>query len=212
MRHRVDARKLGRTSAHRKAMFRNLVTSLLEHERIQTTDAKAKELRRIADRMITLGKRGSLHARRRALRVIRDREVAAKVFDDLAQRFRERAGGYTRIVKLARRVGDAAPMSVIELVEGSPGAATAKKGAAAPRRAATRKAPAKAAASDEKKAKKAASAAAKAAKAAKAPAKKAAAKPAKKAAAKPTKKAGGKSGAKASATRKTGGRKKGQDR
>jgi large subunit ribosomal protein L17 len=209
MRHRVDARKLGRTSAHRKAMFRNLVTSLLEHERIQTTDAKAKELRRIADRMITLGKRGSLHARRRALRVIRDREVAAKVFDDLAQRFRERAGGYTRIVKLARRVGDAAPMSVIELVEGSPGAATAKKGAAAPRRAATRKAPAKAAASDEKKAKKAASAAAKAAKA---PAKKAAAKPAKKAAAKPTKKAGGKSGAKASATRKTGGRKKGQDR
>jgi large subunit ribosomal protein L17 len=209
MRHRVDARKLGRTSAHRKAMFRNLVTSLLEHERIQTTDAKAKELRRIADRMITLGKRGSLHARRRALRVIRDREVAAKVFDDLAQRFRERAGGYTRIVKLARRVGDAAPMSVIELVEGSPGAAPAKKGAAAPRRAATRKAPAKAAASDEKKAKKAASAAAKAANA---PAKKAAAKPAKKAAAKPTKKAGGKSGAKASATRKTGGRKKGQDR
>jgi large subunit ribosomal protein L17 len=99
-------------------MYRNLVTSLLEHERIQTTDAKAKGVRRLAERMITLGKRGDLHARRRALRVIRSRKVTAKVFDDLADRFRDRPGGYTRVVKVRARVGDAAPMSVIELVEG----------------------------------------------------------------------------------------------
>ena len=101
------------------AMYRNLVTSLLEHERVKTTDAKAKGVRRLAERMITLGKRGDLHARRRALRVIRSRRVAAKVFDDLAERFRDRPGGYTRIVKVGNRVGDAAPMSVIELVEGA---------------------------------------------------------------------------------------------
>jgi large subunit ribosomal protein L17 len=99
-------------------MYRNLVTSLLEHERVETTDAKARELRRLADRMITLGKRGTLHARRRALRVIRSRDVAAKVFDDLAERFRERPGGYTRVLKLRTRVGDAAPLSIVELVEG----------------------------------------------------------------------------------------------
>jgi large subunit ribosomal protein L17 len=100
-------------------MYRNLVTSLLEYERIETTDAKAKGVRRIAERMITLGKRGDLHARRRALRVIRSRKVTAKVFDDLAERFRDRPGGYTRIVKVRNRVGDAAPMSIIELVEGA---------------------------------------------------------------------------------------------
>jgi large subunit ribosomal protein L17 len=100
-------------------MYRNLVTSLLEYERIETTDAKAKGVRRIAERMITLGKRGDLHARRRALRVIRSRKVTAKVFDDLAERFRDRPGGYTRVVKVRNRVGDAAPMSVIELVEGA---------------------------------------------------------------------------------------------
>jgi len=94
-----------------------MVTSLLEHERIQTTDAKAKELRRVADRMITLGKRGDLHARRQALSVIRDKAVAAKVFDELAERYRERAGGYTRVLKLGRRIGDAAPVSVVELVD-----------------------------------------------------------------------------------------------
>jgi len=98
-------------------MYRNMVTSLLDHERIQTTDAKAKEVRRIAERMITLGKRGGLHARRRALRVIRRREVAAKVFDELAERYRERAGGYTRVLKLGVRRGDAAPLSLVELVE-----------------------------------------------------------------------------------------------
>jgi large subunit ribosomal protein L17 len=118
MRHRVKAGVLGRSSSHRQAMYRNLVTSLLEHERIETTDSKAKGVRQLAERMITLGKRGDLHARRRALRVIRSRDVAAKVFDDLAERFRDRPGGYTRIVKSRYRVGDAAAMSIIELVEG----------------------------------------------------------------------------------------------
>jgi large subunit ribosomal protein L17 len=119
MRHRVRAGVLGRSPSHRLAMYRNLVTSLLEHERIETTDAKAKGVRRIAERMITLGKRGDLHARRRALRVIRSRKVTAKVFDDLAERFRDRPGGYTRIIKVRNRFGDAAPMSIIELVEGA---------------------------------------------------------------------------------------------
>ena len=101
-------------------MFRNMVTSLLEHERIQTTDAKAKEVRRLAEQMITLGKRGDLHARRQALRVIRDRKIAAKVFDDLAERYRERPGGYTRVLKLRIRPGDAAAISLVELVDGTP--------------------------------------------------------------------------------------------
>jgi large subunit ribosomal protein L17 len=117
MRHRKTGGKLGRTSAHRKAMLRNMVTSLLEEERIQTTDAKAKELRKIADKMITLGKRGDLHARRQALAVIRSREVTAKVFDELAERYRDRPGGYTRVLKVGPRVGDAAPMSLVELVD-----------------------------------------------------------------------------------------------
>jgi large subunit ribosomal protein L17 len=117
MRHRNDHRKLGRTSAHRRAMLRNLVTSLLEHERVRTTDAKAKEVRRVADRMITLGKRGTLHARRQALRTVRSKEVASKLFDSLADRYRQRAGGYTRIYKLGARPGDRAPMSLIELVD-----------------------------------------------------------------------------------------------
>ncbi len=116
MRHAKQGGKLSRTSAHRKAMMRNLVTSLLDHERVQTTDAKAKELRKLADRMITLGKRGDLHARRRALRVIRSKDVTSKVFDDLAERFRERPGGYTRVLKVGRRTGDCAPMSIVELV------------------------------------------------------------------------------------------------
>jgi large subunit ribosomal protein L17 len=98
-------------------MYRNLVTSLLDHERVETTDAKAKEVRRLADRMITLGKRGDLHARRRAMRVIRVRDVAAKVFGELAERYRTRPGGYTRVLKTRRRAGDAASMSIVELVE-----------------------------------------------------------------------------------------------
>ena len=117
MRHRKSGTVLGRDSAHRKAMFRNMVTSLLEHERIQTTDAKAKELRRWADKMITLGKRGDLHARRRALSVLRKKDVTAKVFDELAERYKDRPGGYTRIIKLGNRVGDAAALSLIELVD-----------------------------------------------------------------------------------------------
>ena len=117
MRHQRYGGKLGRTGAHRDAMFRNLVTSLLEHERVQTTDAKARQIRRIAERMITLGKRGDLHARRRAAALIRSREVTAKVFGSLADRFRARPGGYTRMLKLGRRVGDAAPLAIVELVE-----------------------------------------------------------------------------------------------
>ena len=141
-------------------MYRNMVTSLLEHERIQTTDAKAKEVRRIAERMITLGKRGGLHARRRALRVIRRREVAAKVFDDLAERYRERAGGYTRVLKLRSRRGDAAPLSVVELVEPGPPAAKeepAKKKAASKKTGKTAKAASKKTASKKTASKKAAS-------------------------------------------------------
>lgn len=97
-------------------MFRNMVTSLLDHEKIRTTDAKAKELRPLAERMITLGKKGGLHARRRAMRVIRSRDVAGKVFGSLAERYRDRPGGYTRITKLGRRPGDNASMSQIELI------------------------------------------------------------------------------------------------
>ena len=129
MRHRRRGGKLGRTSAHRLALVRNLVTALLEHERIETTHPKARELRRVADRMITLGKHGSLHARRRALRVIRSPEVAAKVFGDLAERFRDRPGGYTRVVKLRDRVGDAAPISLVELLDRPEGAKPGKAGA-----------------------------------------------------------------------------------
>ena len=117
MRHLKAGRKLNRTSAHRKALFRNMVTSLIEHEHVRTTDAKAKELRRVADRMITLAKRGSLHARRQALSYIRSRQVVAKLFEEVAARFRERPGGYTRTVKLGHRHGDAAPMSIIELTD-----------------------------------------------------------------------------------------------
>lgn len=129
MRHRARAQVLGRTPSHRLAMYRNLVTSLLEHERVRTTDAKAKGVRSLAEKMITLGKRGDLHARRRAMRVIRRREVASKVFDDLAERYRDRNGGYTRILKLGIRPGDAAAMSIIELVEaGNPKSAKPKAG------------------------------------------------------------------------------------
>ena len=117
MRHRKSGRKLNRTGSHRIALLRNMVTSLLEHERIQTTDAKAKELRGFAERMITLGKRGDLHARRQALSVIRSKDVTAKVFDELAERFRDRPGGYTRVIKVGNRVGDAAPVSIIELLQ-----------------------------------------------------------------------------------------------
>jgi large subunit ribosomal protein L17 len=116
MRHLKSGRKLNRTSSHRWALMRNLITSLLRDERIQTTDPKAKEVRRWADRVITLGKQGSLHARRQALGIVCDKAIVRKLFDTLAPRFKDRPGGYTRIIKIRRRRGDAAPISLIELV------------------------------------------------------------------------------------------------
>jgi large subunit ribosomal protein L17 len=136
-------------------MYRNLVTSLFEHERVKTTDAKAKGVRSLAEKMITLGKRGDLHARRRALRVIRRREVAAKVFDDLAERYRDRPGGYTRILKLGIRPGDAASMSIIELVESDALEGRASKADTKGDAKATKKTAGKAAAKAKKKTEKA---------------------------------------------------------
>lgn len=116
MRHLKTGRKLNRSASHRWALMRNLVTSLFRHERIQTTDPKAKELRGWADRVITLGKEGTLHARRRAIGIVQDEGVVRKVFDTLAPRFKNRPGGYTRIVKIGWRHGDRAPISLIELL------------------------------------------------------------------------------------------------
>ena len=116
MRHRKRGRQLGRQTKHRGALFRNLVTSLLDQERIETTEAKAKEIRGFTDRMITLGKEGTLPARRRALGFLRSKTVVSKLFSDVAARFKDRSGGYTRIVKTRRRIGDAAEMVAIELV------------------------------------------------------------------------------------------------
>jgi large subunit ribosomal protein L17 len=116
MRHRKAGRKLGRTTSHRKAMLRNIVTSFMKHEKIVTTDAKAKELRKIAEKIITLGKKDNLHARRQVLSFIRDRAVVKKLFEELSPRYSERDGGYSRIVKVGYRAGDNAPMSVIELI------------------------------------------------------------------------------------------------
>ena len=116
MRHRKSGRKLGVTTKHRKAMFRNMATDLLRNGRINTTDTRAKEIRRVVEKLVTLGKNGSLHARRKALGYIRDRAVVEKLFSELAQRYMERPGGYTRIVKLGYRRGDNAPISLIELV------------------------------------------------------------------------------------------------
>lgn len=116
MRHRKAGLKLNRTSSHRDAMFRNMVTSLFKHQRIRTTDVKAKELRRWADNLITLAKRGDLHARRQALSIVREKEVVHKLFAEAAEQYGDRSGGYTRIIKLGRRPGDAAPISLIELI------------------------------------------------------------------------------------------------
>jgi large subunit ribosomal protein L17 len=115
MRHLKAGRKLGRSSAHRSALYRNLVAALMTHDRIRTTDEKAKEIRRFADRMVTLGKSGTLAARRRALAFMRSPTAVKRLFGDVAARFTDRAGGYTRIVKLGVRRGDAAAMSMIEL-------------------------------------------------------------------------------------------------
>ncbi len=117
MRHKRKGRKLGRTSAHRKAMLSNMVTSLFEHERIKTTEPKSKELRRTAEKLITLAKRGDLHARRLAARRVHNKKILKKLFDDIGPRYVDRNGGYTRITKLGTRLGDGAPMAVIELVE-----------------------------------------------------------------------------------------------
>jgi len=116
MRHRKSGRKLGRTTSHREAMFRNMVTSLFEHERIVTTTPKAKEARSIADKMITLAKKGDLHAKRQALSYIRSKDIVAKLFDVIQLKFTDRNGGYTRIIQTGVRQGDAAPMAILELV------------------------------------------------------------------------------------------------
>jgi large subunit ribosomal protein L17 len=117
MRHAKAGRRLGRKTSHRIAMFRNMVTSFFDHEKITTTDAKAREIRPIAEKLITLGKRGDLHARRLAASYIRDPKTVAKLFTQIAPRYQERDGGYTRIIKLGIRPGDNAEISLIELVE-----------------------------------------------------------------------------------------------
>jgi len=116
MYHGKAGRKLGRTSSHKEAMFRNMVTSVIKYESIRTTDSKAKELRKLAERMITLGKRGDLHARRQALAVVRDKSLVSKLFGELTERYRNRAGGYTRIIKMGFRFGDNAPVSIMEFI------------------------------------------------------------------------------------------------
>ncbi len=116
MRHRKAGVKLNRSTSHRQAMFRNMVTSLFKHDRIRTTDVKAKELRRWADHLITLAKRGDLHARRQILAIVQEKSVAHKLFEEAGKRFGAISGGYTRIIKIGRRPGDAAPISIIELV------------------------------------------------------------------------------------------------
>ena len=117
MRHRVAGKKLGRATGHRRAMYRNLVTDLLRYGKITTTEAKAKEVRGLAEKIITLGKEGGLHSRRQALSFILDKKVADKVFAELAPRYAERPGGYTRITKLGPRLGDGAAMVQLELVK-----------------------------------------------------------------------------------------------
>jgi large subunit ribosomal protein L17 len=116
MRHKIAGRRLGRSAPHRRALFRGLVSDLLRYEKIRTTEAKAKEVRGLAEKMITLGKDGGLHARRQALRFIADPNVVKKVFDELAPRYADRHGGYTRIVKLGRRWGDGAAVAQLELI------------------------------------------------------------------------------------------------
>ena len=117
MRHNKTGRRLGRKPDHRQHMMRNMVTSFFQNEKITTTVTRAKELRKLVDRMITLGKRGDLHARRQALQVLRDPKTVGKLFEMIAPRYENRPGGYTRIIKLENRLGDNAPMAIIELVE-----------------------------------------------------------------------------------------------
>ncbi|MDY6830740.1 MAG: 50S ribosomal protein L17 [Thermodesulfobacteriota bacterium] len=147
MRHRKSGVKLGRTGSHRNAMFRNMVTSLLKHEKIQTTDAKAKELRRWADHVITLARRGDLHARRQVMAIVREKNVVHKLFAEAAERFGSREGGYTRLTKIGSRAGDAAPVTLIELVSLT---GTTEKKKKKPAKAAAKPAPTPAAPAVEK--------------------------------------------------------------
>jgi len=151
MRHLKTGRKLGRTTAHRKALFRNMVTALIRRERIRTTLAKAKELRSHVEKTITLGKKGTLHAKRLARKVVAEKEAFSKLFGALSERYAQRSGGYTRIIKIGNRRGDDAPMAFIELVdreEKAPAAKTEKK--AAPKKDAAKKPEKKAEAKPEK--------------------------------------------------------------
>ena len=132
MRHMKSGRKLNRTSSHRKAMFRNMATSLLRHERITTTVPKAKELRGVVDRCITYAKKGSLHHRRLAARYINDKDVLHTLFSDYADRFKDRPGGYTRIIRVGWRKGDAAEMAIIELMPADEGSGRTRNREAAP--------------------------------------------------------------------------------
>jgi large subunit ribosomal protein L17 len=122
MRHGISGRKLNRTSSHRKAMFDNMAAALIKHEQIKTTLPKAKDLRPVVEKLITLGKRGGLHARRQAISMLQDRKLAEKLFSTLAERYRSRAGGYTRVMRAGFRYGDSAPMAIIELVDRDPAA------------------------------------------------------------------------------------------
>ncbi len=135
MRHQWRGRKLNRTSTHRKAMFANMAVALLKHEQIKTTLPKAKDLRPVVDRLITLGKRGSLHARRQAYSMLRDDAVTKKLFAKLAERYRERPGGYTRVLRAGFRYGDSAAMAIIELVDRDPEAKGKDSGPTAEERA-----------------------------------------------------------------------------
>ncbi len=117
MRHRQSGRKLNRTSSHRKSLFKNMAQALLKHEQIVTTLPKAKELKRVVEKLITLGKKANLHSRRLAFNQIRDKDMVSKLFDNLAKRYSDRKGGYTRVLKAGFRYGDSAPMAVIELVD-----------------------------------------------------------------------------------------------
>lgn len=120
MRHMKSGRKLNRTQSHRKALFANMATSLIKHEQIVTTLPKAKELRRVTDKLITMGKKGDIHSRRRAASQLRDERMTKKLFDELGPRYKDRPGGYTRVLKAGFRQGDCAPMAVIELVDRDP--------------------------------------------------------------------------------------------
>ena len=122
MRHGYSGRRFNRSASHREAMFANMAAALIKHEQIKTTLPKAKDLRRVVERLITLGKRGDLHARRQVLSRLRDEDMTRKLFDVLAERYKERAGGYTRVLKAGFRYGDMAPMAFIELVDRDPDA------------------------------------------------------------------------------------------